>query len=193
MSGDQVASFIFLGLWAVALTGTFLASNRLGWNKTLQQAAIWVLIFLGAIAAFALWEDIERGLNPSVARIGETGAIEVPQYPDGHYYLTLNVNDQPIDFMVDTGATDIVLRREDAVAAGIDVGDLRFVGSAMTANGEVRTAPVRLQSISLGPIEDRDVFAVVNEGDMQDSLLGMGYLQRFGRIEIENGLLRLSR
>ena len=77
-------------------------------------------------------------------------------------------------------------------AAGLDPGALNYFGRAFTANGEVRTAPVRLDSVAIGPHEDRDVTAVVNGGQMEQSLLGMGYLQRWGRIEIEGGELTLS-
>jgi clan AA aspartic protease (TIGR02281 family) len=70
---------------------------------------------------------------------------------------------------------------------------LIFVGTANTANGTVRTAPVWLASVSLGGMTDTDVRAVVNEGQMDGSLLGMTYLGLFGRIEIADGKLILSR
>jgi aspartyl protease family protein len=57
----------------------------------------------------------------------------------------------------------------------------------------VRTAPVRLDSIALGPIRDHDVRAVINEGDLDQSLLGMDYLQRFSSVEISGGRLILTR
>ena len=66
-------------------------------------------------------------------------------------------------------------------------------GRAMTAHGEVRTAPVRLDSVELGPVLDRNVRAWVNEGEMDKSLLGMSYLQRWNRIEITGNALVLSR
>jgi aspartyl protease family protein len=95
--------------------------------------------------------------------------------------------------VVDTGATDIVLTKEDAARAGLDPDSLRYLGRAGTANGEVRTAYVRLNDVRLGDITDRDVAAVVNGGQMDQSLLGMGYLQRWGRIEIAGGELILTR
>ena len=52
---------------------------------------------------------------------------------------------------------------------------------------------MRLDSVALGPITDYDLRAVVNEGDLFGSLLGMGYLDRFDRIEIEGGRLVLHR
>ena len=66
--------------------------------------------------------------------------MEVPRSADGHYYLTMEVNGAPIRFVVDTGATELVLSRADAERAGIDTGGLIYSGRAFTANGMVETA-----------------------------------------------------
>ena len=76
---------------------------------------------------------------------------------------------------------------------GIDPSDLAYLGSANTANGEVRTAAVRLDTVTLDGLTDRDVRAVVNDGEMDGSLLGMTYLGRFESITIKNNELVLSR
>ncbi len=192
MSPDNLASLAYLGLLGAAIAGWFLVQNRDRLGQVAQQAAVWTLIFIGAIAAAGLWSDIREEAMPRQTMIGAEG-IEVPQARDGHYYLTLEVNGAPIDFVVDTGATDMVLGREDARRAGIDPEELTYLGSAVTANGTVRTARVRLDSVALGPIEDEGLSAVVTDGDLAGSLLGMGYLRLFGRIEIENGTLVLTR
>ena len=117
----------------------------------------------------------------------------MPRARDGHYYLTLQINGNPIRFVVDTGATEMVLTQADAARVGLDLDSLNYLGRANTANGEVRTAFVRLDQVALGGIVDQNVPAVVNEGEMEGSLLGMGYLQRWGRIEIAGGELVLTR
>jgi aspartyl protease family protein len=192
MTGDQLGNLAYIGLMLAVIGGYFFLNNRLSMNKTLQYAAIWGLIFIGGIAAFGLWEDIKRG-TPSQTVFTDQGQIEVPRSSDGHYYLTISVNAVPIRFVVDTGATDIVMSHSDAEKIGLDLDNLTYFGRAMTANGEVRTAPVRLDSLSVGPIVDRNMSAWVNEGEMSTSLLGMAYLQRFDRIEISGGQLILTR
>ena len=112
---------------------------------------------------------------------------------DGHYYLTVGINDTPVRFVVDTGASEMVLTQSDALRAGLDPDTLNYLGRANTANGEVRTAFVRLDAVTLGNTTDRNVGAVVNQVDMKQSLLGMGYLERWGRIEIADGELILTR
>ncbi|NRB04688.1 MAG: TIGR02281 family clan AA aspartic protease [Rhodobacteraceae bacterium] len=193
MTGDDIGQLLFLSLWAVALLGAFLVSNRMSWGKTAQYAAIWGLIFVGAIAIVGLWGDIRGNLSLNQTRFQGEDSVVVDRQLDGHYYLTLEVNDVPVPFMIDTGASEMVLTREDAARVGLSEGDLNFIGRANTANGIVRTAPVRLDEVRLGQISDQNVYAVVNDGEMTQSLLGMGYLQNWGRIEIADGRLRLSR
>jgi aspartyl protease family protein len=192
MSPDNLASLAYLGLLGAAIAGWFLLQNRDRLGQLAQQAVVWALIFVGVIAAAGLWSDIRDDVVPRQTMVGAEG-IEVPQARDGHYYLTLEINGEPIDFVVDTGATDMVLGRNDARRAGIDPEDLVYMGSAATANGTVRTARVTLDSVALGSIEDEGLSAVVTDGDLTGSLLGMGYLRLFGRIEIENGRLLLTR
>ena len=193
MTGDTTANLIYLVLLGCAVGGWFLMQNRNGMGKMLQQAMIWGFIFLGVVAAYGLWSDVQRQTTGGQMLQLGNGQITVPRQPDGHYYLTLALNGENIRFVVDTGATDMVLTREDAARAGLDVDALNFVGTANTANGTVRTAPVRLNTVRLGDITDTDVYASVNGGQMEGSLLGMGYLERWGRIEISGGELRLTR
>ena len=193
MDSWDIGSLAYLGLLGAVLVFWLIVHNRQALGRTLQQAAGWVLIFLAVIAAVGLWDDIRRTALPGRAAVATEGRIEVPRSPDGHFYLTLLVNDAPVQFMIDTGASAVVLRPDDATRAGIDTADLAFTGRAKTANGAIRTAPVRLAKVSLGPIEDRNLRAWVNEGAMDQSLLGMSYLERWGRIEIAGQHLVLER
>jgi aspartyl protease family protein len=170
----------------------FVAQNRASLGKLAQQALIWGLIFVGALAAVGLWDDIRQTVRP-MQSVVSGDRIELPRAPDGHYYLTAEVSGVPVRFVVDTGASQIVLSQSDAERIGIDTGALAYLGRAYTANGEVRTAPVRLESMAVGPVRHENLRAVVNEGDMGQSLLGMAYLQRFSSIEITGGRLVLTR
>jgi aspartyl protease family protein len=193
LNGDQIGSLIYLVLLGTVLLGWLLASNRKNLGKLAQYAAVWGFIFIGAIVAIGLWTDIRQTVAPRQSVMMEGARIEVPQAPDGHYYLTLGVNGAPVRFVVDTGASELVLSHTDAMRAGIDFDKLVFSGRAYTANGMVDTAPVTLDTVQLGPVTETDVRAVVNGTDMQDSLLGMTYLRRFDRLEISNGRMVLER
>ena len=191
----ETGRLIYLLVLLAMVAGWFFMQGRgEGFNKTLQQAAIWGLILTGAAAGYALWGDISRSSAvPQQSYEGGIGAVTIPRARDGHYYLTMQINGASIRFVVDTGASDMVLTRADAQRVGLSPDTLNYLGRANTANGEVRTAFVRLSEVQLGTVRDFDVSAVVNDGDMAQSLLGMGYLQRWGRIEISNNELILTR
>lgn len=192
MDGDNFGRLAYLVLLALAVGGWFIAENRANLGRTVRQAAVWGLIFVGAIAAVGLWSDIRDDVLPRQSVVGE-GRIEVPRNFDGHYYLVLHLNDVPVEFIVDTGATDVVLTLKDALRIGIDIDGLVFSGVASTANGTVRTAFARVDDVRLGNIRDRGITVSVNGGEMTGSLLGMSYLHRFEKIEIAGGRLILTR
>lgn len=193
MAEFEIAHLIYLIVLLAMVAGWFFMQSRPNMNKSLQQAAVWGLIFTGAAAGVGLWQDITRDTVRQQLTISEEGEIVLPRGRDGHYYLTAEINGAAVRFVVDTGASDIVLTKADAARIGIDPEALDYLGRAGTANGETRTAFVRLDEVVVGPAVDHNVPAVVNDGDMSQSLLGMGYLQRWGRIEISGGELRLSR
>jgi len=193
MTGDQIGSLAYLLLLGAVIAGWHLVANRRQMGKLAQQAAIWIFIFLGAIVVAGLWSDIRDTVVPRQAVMQDGAQVVVPMQADGHFYLTLEVNGTPVRFVVDTGATELVLSAEDAARVGITPEALVFSGRAFTANGPVDTAPVRLATVALGGVVDEGVRAVVNSGDLSESLLGMSYLRRFDRIEISGGQLVLER
>lgn len=195
MTGDDIANLIYLSVLILVIGGYFIAVSRTNLPKMLQQGAIWVFIFIGAITVAGLWGEMGTTSFPRQSVIQTDGStiVSAPRSRDGHYYLSLIINDAPVRFVVDTGATDLVLTKEDAARVGLDPKQLAYLSIANTANGQVRLARVRLDSVQLGDITDQDVRAVVNEGDMRESLLGMTYLQKFGRIQIEGNRLTLIR
>jgi aspartyl protease family protein len=194
MSGDSLASLGYLALLLLALGGAYLASHRQSVGKSLQMALVWGMIFMGCMAIYGLWGDISRDYGrKSLPITQQDGAIALPRASDGHYYVTANVNGTEIEFLVDTGASDIVLSRLDAARIGFDLDRLAFLGSARTANGVVPIAYGRLKTIRLGNHLDQAVSVSINGGEMDKSLLGMSYLGRFGRIEMTQDQLILRR
>ncbi len=192
MTADSIASLIYLTLLGVVVAGYFLLANRHQMGRIAQQGAIWALIFVGIAAGAALWDDI-RGASDSQGVFQDGDRIVATRAPDGHYHLTLGINGAPVRFLVDTGASDMVLSLQDAARAGFDRDALRFVGRAATANGTVQTAPVTLDSVELGGIVDRNIAAQVSGGDMPGSLLGMRYLSRFSEVTFAGDTLTLLR
>jgi aspartyl protease family protein len=178
MPAEEIPRFVYLVLLLIAVGGYVLVESRKNLGKTLHQAAIWGVIFLGAVAIAGLWPAIQRAVGAADPVVTSAG-IEVPVGPDGHFYVTAQVNDIKVRFVIDTGASTIVLTERDAERAGFDPAGLSFVGSASTANGLVATAPVRIAKFQLGDVTDTDIAASVNGGELDTSLLGMSYLSEY--------------
>lgn len=192
MSNGLISGPLFLLMLGIGVTCWFLLRPR-GERSLAQRSTDWGMGALGVIVALGIWTDLRDDTAPSQAVIGDGARIEVPRAADGHYHLVVGVNGTPVEFLVDTGATSVVLSDRDARRAGIDVDNLAFTGIANTANGTVRTAEVWVDELSLGGVSVRSFPVSVNGGEMDFSLLGMAYLDTFERIEISGGRLVLER
>jgi aspartyl protease family protein len=190
---DAIARLIYLVVLLAAVGGFFLLGGRQRLSKSVRDFGIWVLIFAMVIIAYGFRDVLTGELFPNRAVRLSDEAIELRRGIDGHFHARLTIDGVPVSFIVDTGASQMVLSLEDARRVGIDPERLSFTGRASTANGTVRIAPVRLASVQLGPFEERDVEASVNGGQLHSSLLGMSYLQHFARIEISGDVMRLVR
>ena len=188
MDGETLARAGYLAIILAALAGWVMVEFRQRMGQALRMALAWGLIFVGVMAGYGLWSDIRRDVMP-IQEVA-AGTVEVPRSADGHYYLTLTIDGTGVPFMVDTGASGMVLAARDAERVGIDPASLEFRGQANTANGVVRTARVTLDEVELGPFRNEGFQAFVTEGELDQSLLGMDYLGQF-RMEFDGGKLVL--
>lgn len=193
MSGDETARLVYLAGLLVLVCGGLFAAYRHRLGEALRHAAIWALIFLSAIALYGFRDIIGAQLSPApVMAIAENSAV-LRRGPNGHFRASGSINGARVDFLIDTGATEIVLSRADAARAGLDPDRLAYTRPANTANGVVYGAPVRLERLDIGPFADRDVAAVVNGGELATSLLGIRWLDRFARWRVEGDRMVLER
>ena len=190
---DAQARLFYLALLGMALAGGVFYNYRARLGTAAQHAAIWVLIFLGVTIAYGFKDQLSSQLYPGTARPVDERTIELRRADDGHFYARVRVNDAEIRFMVDTGATNLVLSQRDARRIGLAMDSLNYLLPSSTANGTVYGAGVVLDRVELGGFVDTDVRAVVNGGRMDISLLGMSYLDRFRRFSVEGDRLLLSR
>ena len=97
----------------------------------------------------------------------------------------------PLRFLVDTGASDVVLSPRDADRLGFDVQGLAYTRRYRTANGSVYGAPVLIERMTIGPISVEGVRASVNGAQMGLSLLGMSFLSRLAGYDVSQETLTL--
>lgn len=122
------------------------------------------------------------------------GLMRLDADRSGHYRTSIDVNGRSIDALVDTGATTVALRYEDARAMGLIFPGDRFDVQVRTANGIAKAKRVELRSVRLGTITIRDVEGLVmDQGLLGTNLLGMSFLKRLSRYEVQRGQLVLER
>ena len=184
--------------WVALIGSAVIGAARLNPRTALRQAAVWLAIFLGLVGLYAFKNDaafigqrIMGALSPTQGVAHDDGTLSFDAGPDGHFRIQALVNGGRVTFMVDTGATDVVLTPDDARRIGIDPATLVFDQFAQTANGRVSGAAIRLDSLVIGSIQMNRLPATVNGADMSDSLLGMEFLNRLHGWRVENGVLTL--
>ncbi|NTF07630.1 TIGR02281 family clan AA aspartic protease [Agrobacterium rubi] len=203
VANDDFAHALYLAPIAALLSVGILAGNRGGFGTALRQMAIWLVIILSLVAVYLYRYDFQRvgdrllaGLIPGRAVVvttqgGEQDVI-INKSMNGHFETDAQVNGAGIHMLVDTGASSVVLSNEDAAAVGINVENLDYSVSVMTANGRTSAAPVRLRELAIGPIVRRNVEGLVAQsGQLDQSLLGMTFLSTLGSLQMQTDELRL--
>jgi aspartyl protease family protein len=195
---DARMSLIYRLGWLALIGASVLAFARARPKSALRNAAIWVAIFVVLTGIMSFKDDAAfigkrflGALSPMQGMAHDDGSVSFPAGPDGHFHIQAMVNGGRVTFMVDTGASDIVLAPNDARRIGFDPDMLEFDQLAETANGTVSGAAIRLDSLTVGPIDMGGVPATVNGADMSESLLGMEFLNRLHGWRVENGVLTL--
>jgi aspartyl protease family protein len=111
----------------------------------------------------------------------------------GHFEVEARVEGRFVDFVVDTGASLVVLRESSAAQAGIRLQPRDYTATAVTANGKIKAAPAKIERIEVGGITVYDVPAIVLPDEaLAKNLLGVSFLSRLKRYEYANGRLVLE-
>ncbi|MDH4412460.1 MAG: TIGR02281 family clan AA aspartic protease [Rhizobium sp.] len=181
--------------------GIVLGRRQLG--QSLRQMAIWVLIALALVTGYlyrgdfrSIGERVLAGLMPgravSVTTADGRAEVVLHKVLGGHFETSVEIGPISVPVLIDTGASSVALRYEDAMKMGIDPGELSFTRTVLTANGRASAAPLRIPEIRLGPIIRTDVEAVVlEEGLLDQSLLGMSFLSTLSSMQMQTDELRL--
>lgn len=167
-------------------------------SQNLKYAAVWIIILVILILAYSYRHEFRNAkqrvlgeLLPSHAVTTEDGSLKFRQAEDGHYYIYAHVNGQKVKFMVDTGASDVVLSLETAQRIGINTDNLQFTKIYSTANGTTYGAPITLRTIDIDGFTAHDIRASVNQSPMEKPLLGMSFLERLNGYEVRDETLTL--
>ena len=128
-------------------------------------------------------------VEPAEESAQGSGSVSLRAQANGHFIADALVEGTHISFIVDTGATDVVLRRADAERLGIRLSALRYDVPVHTANGDTLIALVELNEIKIGTIRVGRVSASVPQNELSHSLLGMSFLKRLSSFSVDSDRL----
>ncbi|QNA86023.1 TIGR02281 family clan AA aspartic protease [Sphingomonas sp. So64.6b] len=156
-----------------------------------MKIALTIMAVTGIAIGLAIPAKPRAAAAPVAQPVGDVPVETVlDRTPNGHFLAVADVNDEPIRFVVDTGADTVALTVEDARRAHVAFDPLQFQVVGRGASGDVRGQEVRIANIVLDGKRATDVRAVVLEGsDM--SLLGHSYLRRMQNVQIAGDKMTL--
>ncbi len=197
----------------IAIGGSVAASYSGNAGLFLKQAVTWLGIGLALVVVYAFRPELtmvaQRTLGalvpgtpvelsvrnlPSSRQSAARGTVAITAGRGGHFSADALVNGSRVTFLIDTGASVVILTPEDARRAGINTDMLRYSAPVSTANGKTFAAPVRINEIRIGSISVHDVRALVSKpGQLNTSLLGMSFLQQLRSYKVSGNQLVLER
>ncbi|MGO9484196.1 MAG: TIGR02281 family clan AA aspartic protease [Rhodomicrobium sp.] len=208
--GDAIAGLPrdnFLRLTASLTILILLMSGaaRMAHGKTrqaLKALGIWAAIGVVLVGVYtyraelgAVGDRVVEQLQPGSVQtlssgIDGRGAVVKIKKTEGHFIVKAKVNGKSVHMIVDTGASTVVLRSEDARRAGIQLNALNYTVPVETANGRAFAARVKLEKVALGDLTLDKVDALVTKpGALHQSLLGMSFLSRLQSYEFSGNQL----
>ncbi|MEL6203204.1 MAG: TIGR02281 family clan AA aspartic protease [Pseudomonadota bacterium] len=201
MSTGEIASTLFFGLVFTVFIGSVIgAGERL--STITRHLAIALSLTLTALVGWEYRYELQgavsritAGVVPGtpISQLDENGDLSVTvSRLDRHFQTLANVNGDSQPFIIDTGASTVVLTYENARTAGYNVNELNFIIPVSTANGTTRAAMITIDKLSIGDLERGNVRAMVaQEGQLFDNLLGMSFLNRLSGYEVRGSRMVL--
>lgn len=173
--------------------------------EAVKHIATWAAMLVALVGLYAyrgeltlVADRVIGELSPEGAHVNLSGkqglgtAVRIKRGWSGHFIAHTLIGGTTVDMIVDTGASTVVLRHEDAKRLGVNMKALRYTVPVQTANGSSYAARVRLGDIFVGSVGLRDVEALVaKQGSLHQSLLGMSFLSRLRSYEFSGDYLVL--
>ncbi len=200
LSQDQVGQALPL-LIILILIASGMFGRRVRLSHILGGAVLWIGLFGIVITGYSyrfellgLSNRIWGEIAPGAAVVDQNAGTAVFRKGFGNTFrMGTRVNGAKITMIFDTGASAVVLTHSDAIAAGINVAQLRYNVAVQTANGTGRAASVHLDLIEIGGIVRENIRAFIAEPEaLETSLLGMSFLQTLDAYTVRNDFLELE-
>jgi aspartyl protease family protein len=166
--------------------------------QALTAALFWVVLALVLVVGYSYRFELHDVADRVMAELAPGHAttagrtVQVARAASGDFAVTAQINGARVAMVLDTGASSVVLTREDAKAAGLPLEVLAYSVSIDTANGRTQAAPVTLDRVGIGGLVEHSIAALVAQpGQLKTSLLGMSFLNRLQSWEVRGDRLLL--
>ncbi|MEM0900780.1 MAG: TIGR02281 family clan AA aspartic protease [Pseudomonadota bacterium] len=194
LDGDGIAALVSLVLIGTLVASGFIASRQSAGSMA-KQAIAWIAIVLALMVGYEYRFELQNvasrvtaGAIPGVAitaRDSEGNQVVELRRAGNSFVTNAEINGEPGRFIVDTGATTVVLTSRTARDIGINIDNLSFTIPVGTANGVAQAASVRLETLAIGGIERRNIQALVaQDGALFENLLGMNFLNTLSGYDV---------
>ena len=194
MTNDIMLGGLYLLMASMLVLGALMA-RRERFARLATMALAWVAIFAGGFVLFTFRDDL--GWVAQRLRAEATGApveqgetIRIPMAIDGHFWVSGEINGEPVKFLVDSGATMTTIGSETASRAGVAINPGRDQ-LVRTGNGIIRVASGRADQLAIGPIQRNGMRLHVAQGE-DLNVLGMNFLSSLDRWGVEGRWLILQ-
>ena len=199
LSADQFGSLAYKIALLVFVTAAVMTLFRERFVQAITAGLIWVIVGLVLVIGYsyryelsAITDRVEAELIPGHV-ISHGRMVEVARTNAGNFAIAALINGSSVHMVLDTGASSVVLTQEDARIAGLPLDLLDYSVNIDTANGRTRAAPVTLDRLAVGTLEEKSVEAlVVQPGQLKTSLLGMSFLNRLQSWQVNGDRLVLK-
>ncbi|MEH6700472.1 retropepsin-like aspartic protease family protein [Parasphingorhabdus sp.] len=191
MTEDQNINLVF-AIGALVLVASALFSRRMGFGEIVRSTLAWVAIFAVFIVGFsyqheirAVWNRVSGEVTGSHQQIVIGDTLRIRQSADGHFWANATVNQLPVRFLIDSGATTTAMTLRTAQNAGIEISDSPFPIILSTANGSVEAQRGQIQSLRIGSMVAKDLPVVVAEEFGDANVIGMNFLSELKSWRVE--------
>ena len=198
MSNEDTPYLIYAILLLVLMASGLIA-RRLPMKQYAKMIAAWVGIFAVAFVLMSFrpemsmaWERIKGELTGAPRQSSDDQGIRLVRQDDGHFWLRAAINNQNVDFMVDSGATTTAINANTARQIGLKSDSSKLPIELETANGRIRVASATVPSIVVGEYQVDEHDVVISDKFGDTNLVGMNFLDSFGSWSVTGDVMQLK-
>ncbi len=184
----EITLIIQYSIIAVLLLIALINRKRF-WQYAQSHLFIWIIVIALMLGLYSYRHNLSDVKDTIIANImpgqpiinQQIQQIVVNRAIDNHFYLVLDVNGTNIKFLVDTGASFIILKKSDIAVANLNPYLTSEYKAFRTANGDVLSQKLLIPYVKINDIEFENItaFSMDDANPLNTSLIGVDFLEHF--------------